>query len=252
VKKTDYTKVALRYDENQDRHRIQPDPTLAALLEREPARRRAVLDLACGTGNWLAVQTKAYAGRSVAWFGLDASEAMLERARPKLTNVELGLGSAERLPYPDRSIDYLIVSFAFHHFEDKPRVLDEMARVLTDDGTLAIVNVAPTHMRRWWVYSRFWRAYPEDETRFWSPERLFLEVDKHGFEPVARVEYELYHLELVRIAEDIERRDISQLAILPDDDHQRGLERVRADLEANPGAREQTEIALLRFTAQRR
>lgn len=255
MKKTDYGEVAARYDDNEDRHRIVVDPRLRRLLDagvRGATQRRTVLDLACGTGNWLAVQTAALSDRDVAWHGLDASDAMLARARQKLRDVELVIGRAEQLPYPEAMFDYLIVNFAFHHFEDKSQVLDEMVRVLRPGGEIAIVNIAPTQMPLWWLYRRFWQAQPDDEGRFWSPARLFHELDARGLEPIVRIDHELSYLPLAKIAADIERRELSQLAILDDGAYERGLARVRADLAADPHAREITEVALLCCTARPR
>jgi SAM-dependent methyltransferase len=255
MKRTDYSStgsVAARYDENLDRLRIAPDAVLAELLEREPGRPRAVLDLACGTGNWLRVQMAAFAGRGVSWAGLDASETMLERARAKLEGADLRLGRAESLPWPDGAFDLVITSFAFHHFEDKPRTLDEMVRVLAPGGALEMANISPRHMPAWWVYRRFEGALADDEERFWSSGKIFEALDERGLEPVVRVEIELARLPLHRIAEDIERRDISQLAIASDADWSRALARVRADLAADPDGREASEVALLRCVAWRR
>jgi ubiquinone/menaquinone biosynthesis C-methylase UbiE len=252
VKRTDYAKVAPRYDDNETRKRIPVDDVVASFFEPDAsASPRAVLDLACGTGNYLDVQTRAFPGRPVTWFGLDASDAMLSIARAKVPGVDLRIGRAEALPYADATFDYVITSFAFHHFEHKQKVLDEMARVLKPKGALRVVNIAPPLMQGWWVYRFFPTAFAEDEKRFWSTRLLCHELEQRGFDATLRLELERSYLPIVDVLADVERRELSQLAIMSDDEYARGLARIRRLAEENRKGRGATEIALYRCSAMR-
>ena len=88
MKKTDYTRIAPIYDQAAVRHDIPVDAELAARVDA--GRVEAVLDVACGTGNYLRVQREAHARAPIRWHGLDASEAMLARARDKLLGTAAG------------------------------------------------------------------------------------------------------------------------------------------------------------------
>src|SRR5437016_5732498 len=99
MKRTDYETIAGRYDENAIRRRFPPEEIIEELLGRAPSDGIDVLDVGCGTGNYLAAQRVAYAGRAVRWFGIDPSPAMLARARGKLPGADLRLGRAEELPF---------------------------------------------------------------------------------------------------------------------------------------------------------
>jgi ubiquinone/menaquinone biosynthesis C-methylase UbiE len=248
VKRTDYGRVAERYDENQDRHKIPPDELLARLLEGRSGSPLSALDLACGTGNYLRVQRDAY-GEAVRWRGIDASEAMLGRARTKVGDIELLIGRAESLPYEDASFDYVVTSYAFHHFEDKPRALDEIRRVSKPGAAFRAFNVDPTRMPGWWVYRFFPEAWLEDQKRFWSPELLCHELEARGYDASAHVDFTLAFVPVVDVWADAERREISQLAILTDAQYERGLARVRHELDRAPGGRVPSEIALISCTA---
>ena len=251
MKRTDYAQVAGRYDENQDRHRIPADPLIARLLEVGGTAPLSALDLACGTGNYLRVQLETYGAR-VRWRGLDASEAMLSRARSKLADVELAVGRAESLPYEDASFDYIVTSYAFHHFEDKPRALDEIRRVSRPGAWFRMYNVDPSRMPGWWVYRFFPEAWVEDQKRFWSPELLCHELATRGYEDAsAHIEVTIAPRPLAEIQADAERREISQLAILTDAQYERGLARVRHALEREPGGRATTDLALVIVTGRR-
>ena len=252
MKRTDYAKIAPRYDDNEVRLRIRQDEILAEHLARVPRRPFGVLDLACGSGNYLAAQTKAFREQDIRWYGLDASEDMLALARTKNPGVELHRGRAEKLPFEAQQFDYVTVSFAFHHFEDKSTALDEMSRVLRDDGVARVVNIAPSEMRAWWVYRFFPEAFHEDEKRFWSHALLYYELSCRGFEPRARIEYDLYRIPLTEVLADVELRHVPPFAILTDAQYERGLAEVREALARDLRGYVDTEIALLGCTALKR
>lgn len=246
VRRTDYSKIAAYYDDNPDRHRIDADLQLRALLaERRPL---VALDLGCGTGNYIATQTRIFGG-DVAWHGIDPSEDMLVRARSKLVGVPLAVGRAESLPYSDGSFDYVATNFAFHHFEDKGQGLDEIRRVSKPGARLRIANIDPPRMRGWWGYTFFPLARQEDEKRFWSTELIAYELGKRGYHVHVHVDYDASLAPIAGILADAERRDISQLNLLEEDEYMRGLTALRQRHAHDPMALVQTEIALLTLCA---
>lgn len=96
-----------------------------------------VLDVACGTGA-LTLAVADIVGETGAVVGLDANPQMLAVARRKTARIEWLEGKAERLPLPDASFDAVVSQFGLMFFEDKPRALREMVRVLRPGGRLAI------------------------------------------------------------------------------------------------------------------
>jgi ubiquinone/menaquinone biosynthesis C-methylase UbiE len=55
-------------------------------------------------------------------------------------------GKAEALPLPDDSFDAVVSQFGFMFFDDKPRALGEMIRVLRPGGTLAGAVCGAAHL----------------------------------------------------------------------------------------------------------
>lgn len=98
---------------------------------------RSVLDVACGTG--IVARAAADAlderGRVV---GLDINEGMLAVARRLRPDIDWQQGDAADLPFPDASFDVVLCQAALMFFPDRAQALREMARVVTDDGTVGI------------------------------------------------------------------------------------------------------------------
>ena len=97
----------------------------------------AVLDVGCGVG-LLDRHLLDYVGRL---HGVDASEAMIERARREVPAAEYAVADAEALPYGDETFDVAFAVCVLHHVEGRDgraRLLREMARV-TKRGGVAIV-----------------------------------------------------------------------------------------------------------------
>ncbi len=97
----------------------------------------AVLDVACGTGA-LTLAAAAIVGPDGRVTGLDANPEMLAVARRKTGDIDWREGVAENLPFDDASFDAVISQFGFMFFDDRPRALSEMMRVLKPGGRLAV------------------------------------------------------------------------------------------------------------------
>ena len=92
------------------------------------------LDIACGTGH----STIALSEFSDSVIGCDPSDPMLEVAREKQT-IGFVNCSAEELPFPAESFDFLNISMGFHWVEQED-FLNEARRVLRNNKFLSIDN----------------------------------------------------------------------------------------------------------------
>lgn len=114
-----------------DRFAGRPDTTaLYRLLNLPPGGR--LLDLGGGTG-----RMSEQAGGILAVI-CDAAAGMAQQARKK--GLLACQGAAERLPFADGTLDGVLVVDAFHHFQDQPRAVREILRVLRPAGRAVIVE----------------------------------------------------------------------------------------------------------------
>ncbi|MGH3030181.1 MAG: ubiquinone/menaquinone biosynthesis methyltransferase [Gaiellaceae bacterium] len=156
-----------------------------------------VLDACCGTGD-LALADERAGGRVT---GLDFSERMLDRARPKSVAVSWVRADVLAMPFQEASFDVVTVGFGIRNVEDLEAVLRELARVLRPGGRLGCLEITrPRGALR--PFFRLWfdglvplagkllpggAAYsylPASVRRFPGPEDLADAMRRAGFDDV--------------------------------------------------------------------
>ena len=134
---SEYSEAAKDYDEKWS---FYVDATTRETMRRLPLRGdEHVLDLGCGTGELLARVAAKYP--SVRLTGLDPVPEMLEVARSKLRpDVDLRVGWANELPWPDETFDVVVSCNMFHYITHPVAALTEMERVLRPGGRIIITD----------------------------------------------------------------------------------------------------------------
>ncbi|SDZ84849.1 Ubiquinone/menaquinone biosynthesis C-methylase UbiE [Thalassobacillus cyri] len=253
MKVTDYSEVAKVYDRNQFRfEEVAADSDLKNFITHNPKSKYNFLDLACGTGIYLHHQIESFKDFNIHWYGLDASQDMLNKAKEKVDHVSFKHARAESMPYEDGTFDIITNNYAFHHFTQKEKALDEINRVLKRDGIYKLHNIDIYGMKKWWVYHYFPSALLEDYKRFWEHEVIFRELSQRGFE--VRIDCK-YHMEDVKVADyigHVENRDISVLTLIDDAEYEHGLYRMNQDLGRDPDTMVTNDFSELICMAQKK
>ena len=161
---------------------------------------------------------------------------MLQIAKKKVKNVEFYKGYAENLPYEAEIFDFIVTNFAFHHFENKIKALDEIKRVLRKEGIFSMLNISPQHIKSWWVYQYFPNSISEDQKRFWTVEQISNALKKRGFTVKTEISILRRHFKLSAILEEAQNRDISQLNIISEKQYEQGIKRIEEDLKKDPNS----------------
>lgn len=111
----------------------------------EPKPTDRVIDLACGPGSVVCALAQ-YAAHAT---GLDATPAMLDEAlqladRLGRSNVTLRLGDVYKTPFEGGSFDAVTCRFAFHHFLEPTKALQEMIRIARRGARIVVCDaIAP-------------------------------------------------------------------------------------------------------------
>jgi demethylmenaquinone methyltransferase / 2-methoxy-6-polyprenyl-1,4-benzoquinol methylase len=124
-----------------------------------PDQPRLVLDVAtgpAGVARQLARRTRAVV------IGVDLNEPMIRQAvatvrRDGLTErIDLVVGRAEQLPFPDATFDALTFTYLLRYVADPAATLVELARVVKPGGAIAGLEFAVPTRRAW---RALWRCY---------------------------------------------------------------------------------------------
>ena len=103
-----------------------------------------VLDVACGTAD----SSIALATDGIPFVtGVDISEGMIKVGEEKikslnLNNINLKVEDCENLSFEDNSFDSAFIAFGIRNFEDKKKGLNELRRVMKDNGHLLILELS--------------------------------------------------------------------------------------------------------------
>lgn len=118
---------------------VQNRATVDAL---DPPPGGAVLEIGFGPGHALAMLARSRPLGLVA--GIDHSELMVARAKHRLDGgrgdaaLDLRVGDAGELPFPDERFDAVYAVNSYHHWPDQERALAEMTGVLKPGGDLLL------------------------------------------------------------------------------------------------------------------
>ena len=98
-----------------------------------------VVDVGTGTG-LVACEAAALAGDPALVVGVDPSVGMVAHARVP-AGLRLLPGTAEAIPLPDGSVDFLSMGYALRHISDLAAAFAEFHRVLCPGGRLCILEI---------------------------------------------------------------------------------------------------------------
>jgi ubiquinone/menaquinone biosynthesis C-methylase UbiE len=100
-----------------------------------------VLDLGCGAGH-ASFATAPFAQEVVA-FDLTAGMLEVTAAAAKergFSNISTTQGSVEELPFNSQQFDFVVSRYSAHHWNDVPRALQEVRRVLKPGGQVCVID----------------------------------------------------------------------------------------------------------------
>ena len=124
-------------------------PLLSRFIDYPSLQGKKALDIGYGVG-WL-VNELAKAGADT--YGIDLSEshhAFSSHRFEGMPNVHLQVASAEDIPFPDETFDFVSAYGVLHHAEHDQRCYDEVWRVLKPGGSVYFMLYRKGGPKYWW------------------------------------------------------------------------------------------------------
>lgn len=192
-----YNKIAHHFDDT--RYRMWP--CVKNFMDTIPDG-KTVVDLGCGNGKNMINHTK------LNFIGIDNCEEFIKivnnkfAERIKNNEIKSMIGDLRKIPLDDNIADYLICIAAFHHLyndEDRYKSLDEIQRVMKDNGELLITlwameqpeskktrftnrdSIVPWHNRvDGKIYNRYYRIWYEDDFDYYIKDTKLNIIKKYN------------------------------------------------------------------------
>ncbi|MFX1470288.1 MAG: class I SAM-dependent methyltransferase [Promethearchaeota archaeon] len=103
-----------------------------------------LVDVGCGSGNLIIQIAKKFSNLDL--IGIDLSEAIIATAIKSADdngvnkNIKFEIGTVEKLPFPDDSIEFIVSTLSLHHWSDPLTSFKEIFRVLRRNGTCLVFD----------------------------------------------------------------------------------------------------------------
>lgn len=229
---TDYNKIAPNYNERYtDNYLLGIENELKQLILLNKCKN--ILESGCGTGRWIS----SLDNENKKVFGLDYSFEMLKVSNHSKLNLNVVNADAVNIPFKDNLFDLIFCVNAVHHFKDKVKFIRECKRTLSHNGTLTVFGVDPHIDKEWYVYNYFDSVYENDLKRFPSLEHLKDLLKEQSFEEIEiKVAEEVFRERIgVDVLNDpfLVKNHCSQLANLSDQEYQKGIDKIKKQIELN-------------------
>jgi len=221
----DYDQLAADYA----RHRRLHPGVLQALLSAVDRGSR-VLEVGCGTGNYIAALASV---TGCACWGIDPSDEMLAQARARSNAVDYRTGGAERLDFPADSFDLVYSVDVIHHVADRDAYLREAQRVLASAGRMCTATDSAWIIRhREPLATYFPETVEADLARYPRIPELCAKMARAGFDPIEGDQVECPYP--VTSASPYRDRAYSVLHLISEQGWASGVARMEEDLRAGP------------------
>ncbi len=223
----DYDKLAQDYQ--QHRH-IHPEVLKTLLNNSDIKRQSRILEIGCGTGNYIIALYNATKASS---WAIDPSEEMLDQARKRSTAISFQQGQAEALQFENNFFDFLFSVDVIHHLRDVVSYFTEAFRILGPGGKICTVTDSEDIIRtRRPLAFYFPETIGVDLKRYPSIFVLRKRMEQTGFREIQQIQV-AYPYQLTEI-EAYKNKVFSCLSLISDDAYQRGLARMEKDLLIGP------------------
>ncbi len=227
----DQTDVHARYDQAR---RLPPETQSlwARIIAQSIPQNKieTIVDLGCGTGRFSSLLAETLSARVC---GIDRSEKMLAQARKNVSSPDISFlrGSAEAIPLADNTIDLIFLSMVYHHIQNRETAISGFRRILRGQGYVCVRTSTRQNMKSYCWCQFFPEAMKIEASRVPDRTELINLFQSHGFNLIRHIEVnQLFASDSAEYLEKIERRALSSLQAISDEDFCTGLTKLRSHI----------------------
>jgi ubiquinone/menaquinone biosynthesis C-methylase UbiE len=135
-------KMAYWYDKNTRENRLAEMRSYAQEISSHIKDGASILEVAPGPG-YMAISLAKMGNYKIT--GMDISEDFVSicksNAKTENVSVEFVQGNVSQMPFSDEAFDFIFCSAAFKNFKEPKKALQEMRRVLKQNGIILIIDM---------------------------------------------------------------------------------------------------------------
>lgn len=224
-KSMDYGPVASRYATYRWAVPWKLEPLLGAAARLPDGA--AILDVGCGTGDYLlALHEKLPAHR---YLGMDLSPEMLEHARSRCPRATLDAADAEvRFPFESGTVDLVYAVDLLHHIENADRFFSEASRVLREGSRLVVITDSEVDIHARTLAEFFPTTVSINLERYPRIDALLALASRTGFHFLSSKTCRGFIDLEGRFMQALASKALSELRLIPNVEHERGMQRATA------------------------
>jgi ubiquinone/menaquinone biosynthesis C-methylase UbiE len=232
----DYNSIAQTYD---SRYEVSPLEGISFALKNliEKNKPENILEVGCGTAHWLELIANEFK-YELSLNGIDLYKEMIKIGKRKSFSANLICAHGEQLPIQTRKFDLVFIVNAVHFLKDTNSFIKQVYSILNPGGILCVIGFDPRDdFTEWYLYEHFDGTFETDLNRYQPFEELESLMRKTGFENIETksVERILYKIPNENVMDDhfLKKENASQLALLSDEEYERGIEKLKRTVEKN-------------------
>lgn len=226
MKQINYNEISRVYDDVRKADAALLNSMLQELDWRKEMR---ILDIGCGTGNYLALLRRA---TQVQAHGIEPSAGMIQKARAKNPDITFQQGDAAHIPHADAFFDFVYMTDVIHHVPDIRAMFTEIRRVLRLQGKLCIATQSHAQIAARPIATFFPGTIRVDQARYPDIDAIVGAAEAGGFTFLKTIVLEAGEAIAINEAflELARKKGYSMLHLIADEEYEQGLQDLREAL----------------------
>lgn len=187
-----------------------------------------VLDLGCGTGNYLDLFQRVSLGK---FYGVEPSVGMGLKANHKNSHITISAGNAYHIPFDDDCFDFIYMTDVIHHISDHSRMFKELLRVLKTGGRLCIVTQSHQQIKNRPIARFFPETIHVDQARYPKIDDIVQVATSFQLVIVTTLQEQAPTLLGTDFLELVRKKGYSMLHLISNSAYARGLKQLELALQ---------------------
>lgn len=187
-----------------------------------------VLDLGCGTGNYLDLFQRVSVGQ---FYGVELSIEMGLKASHKNNHIAITTGNAYNIPFHDSCFDFAYMTDVIHHISDYGQMFDELSRIMKPNKQVCIVTQSHQQIEKRPIANFFPDTIRIDQARYPQIDDIVQSATSFELQKIIAIQEQDPITLGIDFLELVHKKGFSMLHLISDSAYARGLKQLKLALK---------------------